>query len=216
MIGNDVVDLKLAVKESAILRKAVLDKIFTRDEKNLILNAACPFTMAWLCWSQKEAAYKIVNRLTSYRFYAPQAFESCLTPVTDEFLFASPEFVAWNFYEPEPGCIFLPGMVQHNKYTYYTKSLIDTEKIITVAAINPDFSTIEHKISGLYEKLNQQHIISNFLENTDLEFCKDERGLPLLKNKLMIDHAATLSHHGRYICMAWEIESKRLIQTEAD
>lgn len=208
MIGNDVVDLKLALKESSILRKAVLDKIFTADEKNLILNAVCPSTMAWLCWSLKEAAYKIVNRITSYRFYAPQAFESCLISATDEFLFTKPEFVTPDFYEPESSRIFLLGMVQHNKHTYYTQSLIDSDKIITVAAINPDFSTVRQKISGLYEKLNQQDIISNFLENTGFEFCKDNCGLPLLKNELMIEQAATLSHHGRYIGMAWEIEVK--------
>ena len=204
MIGNDVIDLKLASKESTILRKAVQDKIFTAAEKNRINNNAQPATIAWLCWSQKEAAYKIVNRMISYRFYAPKAFESCLTPIQDKVLSAMAEFVAFDSNEPVPVNISLTGMVRYKEQTFYTLSFIDSDKIITVAAVNPDFVTVKQKISALFDRLNQQDIISSFLKNTGFEFYKDCRGIPFLKNKSISDLPATLSHHGHYISLAWK------------
>lgn len=204
MIGNDVVDLNLASREKSILRRAVLNKIFTRDEKILIVNADLPDTMAWLCWSQKEAAYKIVNRMTSHRFYAPQAFESGLTPVQSESLSAMPEFVVQDQHEPEKESVVLRGTVKYSKQTFFTMSYIDSDKIITLAAINVDFVNVKQKISTEFEPQNQQDLISHLLENTGFNFYKDYHGIPFLRHKSKPDLPATLSHHGHYMSLAWE------------
>lgn len=74
MIGNDIVDLELAAKESNWLRPGWLNKIFTADEQSAILSAPDPQVMVWLLWSCKEAVYKIVNRHTRIRTYAPLQF----------------------------------------------------------------------------------------------------------------------------------------------
>lgn len=74
MIGNDIIDLQLAGQESRWQRKGFLNKLFTVQEREMILQAAVPETMVWLLWSCKEAVYKIVNRRTLTRFYAPQQF----------------------------------------------------------------------------------------------------------------------------------------------
>ena len=71
MIGNDIVDLELARKESNWKRKGFLDKIFAKNEQLLIFNAENPDTMVWNLWSRKEAAYKIYNRQTQIRGYFP-------------------------------------------------------------------------------------------------------------------------------------------------
>ena len=78
MIGNDIIDLQLARQESRWQRKGFLNKLFTAQEQEMILQAAVPETMVWLLWSCKEASYKIVNRRMPIRFYAPQQFV-CLT-----------------------------------------------------------------------------------------------------------------------------------------
>lgn len=74
MIGNDIIDLRLAEQESRWQRKGFLEKLFTTHEQELILRSATPEIMVWLLWSCKEAVYKIVNRCTQVRAYAPWKF----------------------------------------------------------------------------------------------------------------------------------------------
>jgi len=71
MIGNDIVDLLQADKDSNWKRKGYLDKIFTNEEQFLISSDMHPSLMVWLLWSMKEAAYKINSRATKLRTFAP-------------------------------------------------------------------------------------------------------------------------------------------------
>lgn len=71
MIGNDIVDLLQADKDSNWKRKGYLDKIFTEEEQFLISSDMHPALMVWLLWSMKEAAYKINSRVTKLRTFAP-------------------------------------------------------------------------------------------------------------------------------------------------
>jgi phosphopantetheinyl transferase (holo-ACP synthase) len=66
MIGNDIVDLSLAPKESNWKRKGFLDKIFTKNEQLRIIKSDNPENMVWNLWTRKEAAYKIFNRNCFY------------------------------------------------------------------------------------------------------------------------------------------------------
>lgn len=71
MIGNDIVDLDLARKDSDWKRKGFLDKIFSLQEQSLIHDNSNPELMVWNLWSRKEAAYKIYNRETGINGYFP-------------------------------------------------------------------------------------------------------------------------------------------------
>lgn len=75
MIGNDIVDLVLARKESNWKRSGFLDKIFTEKEQTLILNSKNPEITVWNLWSRKEATYKIINRETQKRVFIPLQLE---------------------------------------------------------------------------------------------------------------------------------------------
>jgi len=75
MIGNDIVDLVLAQKESNWKRKGFVGKIFTEQEQLAIKSSINHETMVWNLWSRKEAAYKIYNRQTGIRSYNPIQFE---------------------------------------------------------------------------------------------------------------------------------------------
>jgi phosphopantetheinyl transferase (holo-ACP synthase) len=75
MIGNDIVDLELAAQESHWQRPGYLEKIFTAEEQSMIANAENPTVMVWLIWSRKEAVYKIINRQSHIRTYAPLKFQ---------------------------------------------------------------------------------------------------------------------------------------------
>ena len=76
MIGNDVIDLALAQKESNWQRKGYLDKIFTSKEQNLIFSADNPTIMVWRLWSRKEAVYKIIRQENGLRGFYPFKIEN--------------------------------------------------------------------------------------------------------------------------------------------
>lgn len=75
MIGNDVVDLAIAQKESNWKRKGFLDKIFTASEQNLILYATNQEQMVWMLWSLKESTYKAYIRTDFKRGFYPIKIE---------------------------------------------------------------------------------------------------------------------------------------------
>jgi phosphopantetheinyl transferase (holo-ACP synthase) len=122
VIGNDIVDLALAKKESNWQRKGFLDKIFTEKEQLQIIASNNPEIMVWNLWSRKEAAYKIYNRQTQIRAYIPLQLE-CQDTTTRN------------------GIIF--GKVQINSTFYYTKTEISSTFIYTIATLKvDDFSKI--------------------------------------------------------------------------
>ncbi len=119
MIGNDIVDLALALKDSNWKRKGYLDKIFTKNEQLLIIKSDNPENTVWNLWSRKEAAYKIFNRNTGIRIYNPIQFE-CFE--TDKSI----------------------GKVMCNGVLYYTKTDINLDYIHTVSVLNStDFESIK-------------------------------------------------------------------------
>ncbi len=113
VIGNDIVDLALAKKESNWQRKGFLDKIFTQNEQLLIANAENPEVMVWNLWTRKEAGYKIYNRQTNIRGYFPLQLECD--------------------YESET-----LGTVCCNGNIYYTQTKISDECIYTIAVAEKD------------------------------------------------------------------------------
>lgn len=122
MIGNDIVDLALAQKESNWKRKGFLDKIFTKKEQLHISNSENPEIMIWNLWSRKEAVYKIHNRKTQIRGYFPLQLE-CID-------------IAIKF-----GYIF--GKTTINDCSFFTKTKITTQYINTIAVENSqDFDKI--------------------------------------------------------------------------
>ena len=119
MIGNDIVDLALAPKESNWKRKGFLDKIFTKNEQLRIIKSDNPENMVWNLWTRKEAAYKIFNRNTGVRIYNPIQFE-CFD--TDKSI----------------------GKVMNNGVLYYTKTEINVDYIHTISVLNrTDFKNIK-------------------------------------------------------------------------
>jgi hypothetical protein len=116
MIGNDIVDLHLAEKESCIHRRGFLDKLFLPGEQALVQDAADPAVMVWLLWSCKEAVYKIIHRATHERKFAPHAF-SCRLRQLDGALAA--------------------GTVDYLQQCYYFRSHYIGSCIHTCAAVDP-------------------------------------------------------------------------------
>lgn len=115
MIGNDIVDLTLAQKESNWKRKGFLNKLFTSDEQLMIHSSIDPEIMVWNLWSRKEAVYKIFNRTTGIRKFNPIQLECS-----------------------EDGEVIFDDQV------YFTKTTITSDFIYSEAVLNSnDFSKIQ-------------------------------------------------------------------------
>lgn len=71
MIGNDVIDLELAKKESNWKRKGFLNKLFTSFEQELIAKATNQEEMVWMLWSIKESVYKAYQRINYNEGFYP-------------------------------------------------------------------------------------------------------------------------------------------------
>jgi phosphopantetheinyl transferase (holo-ACP synthase) len=103
MIGNDIVDLDLALKESNWRRNRFLDKIFSSNEQQLILNSENQDLMVWSLWSRKEASYKIYNRQTGIRGFFPLRLECDYSDINtgtvsiDGFVFYTQTEIATNY-----------------------------------------------------------------------------------------------------------------------
>ncbi len=75
MIGNDVIDLVLAKKESNWKRKGFLTKLFTSFEQELIAKATNQEEMVWMIWSIKESVYKAYQRINYNEGFYPTKIE---------------------------------------------------------------------------------------------------------------------------------------------
>ena len=105
--------MALARKESNWKRNRFLDKIFTQNEQQLILNDENPEIIVWNLWSRKEAAYKIYNRETGIRGFFPLQLEC--------------------FYENATlGTVSVKGKL------YFTKSKIENDSVYTIAVVEKE------------------------------------------------------------------------------
>jgi phosphopantetheinyl transferase (holo-ACP synthase) len=144
MIGNDIVDLALAQKESNWKRKGFVEKIFTAQEQLFINSAKNQEIMIWNLWSRKEAAYKIYNRQSGIRAYNPIQFE-CFDLDLDI------------------------GKVAFGNQVFYTQTTVTLEFIYTESVLKTeDFNKIKvlnnaieiQKINGIPFYTNENLVIS--------------------------------------------------------
>ena len=217
MIGNDIVDLALARKESNWRRKGFLNKIFTVHEQQLIRTAVDPDQMVWLLWSMKESAYKIAVRRSGKRRFAPIQLACNLTE--------------WTHHRAE-------GTICYEAKEYQIKSLLTAKYIATVCAdkyILPNSKCGQSypHISGqecplyssalstyhllfdhiivplkataypqqptiLWEKIKQYCSAAMSIPEEEIYFYKDEAGAPWMTLSSEEKVPLSVSHHGRF------------------
>lgn len=170
MIGNDIIDLRLANRESNWQRKGYLGKIFTAAEQEMICQASMPSDMVWLLWSCKEAVYKIINRVTGIRTYNPARFNCTL--------------------RNDQGNT-ISGKVLYESQTYSFISHRNTDYIHTVAVSHDVF------LEGLDIYTGNSLPSHLFTDNT---LVKNQDGIPYLMNCCTYSPIpVSISHHGNYV-----------------
>ncbi len=173
MLGNDIVDLQLAARQSNWRRKGYLEKIFTDKEQDLIANANNQDQMVWLLWSMKEAAYKIVSPSVGERFYRPKSFEC--TPNLSEY--------------PLKGKVIYEGFD------------LDTISEISADFINTTSTSERNRNLEYYLLYNQNTYVDEFnMQSTKYKLIKNEANLPTVQDLFTEEFCpASVSHHGRYV-----------------
>lgn len=183
MIGNDVVDLRLAAQQSNWRRKGFLEKVFSPVEQEIITTSNDPDVQVWLLWSMKEAAYKAHQRQFSLPRQLNWLQQQC------EILHQEDERAS--------------GFVRINGAPYFTTSEITSEYIYTSAeagktrgAKNVIFEAPSPEARDhLFRKIFQHFR----LDPQELKMEKDELGMPFFRgnNSFFFDRFS-LSGHGRY------------------
>lgn len=188
MIGNDIVDLRQASRESNWRRKGYVDKLFTHHEQQLIHHATNPDRMVWLLWSMKESAYKLAVRQTKDRVFAPVKLECSLTESAEE---------------------TAEGYVLYGE-GYQTRSLITSRYIATVAfAINTSpaysqvitpFDTTDYQNHSDLLRQKIKHHSAALLQTSEqkIHIDKDRLGVPVLTTGASTTIPISISHHGYY------------------
>ncbi|UJH91605.1 4'-phosphopantetheinyl transferase superfamily protein [Antarcticibacterium sp. 1MA-6-2] len=186
MIGNDIVDLNAAIKESNWRRKGFLQKLFTLKEQEKILSSPKPHLAVWLLWSMKEAAYKAHQRRYSLeRSYRPKSF-SCTILFSEE--------------------NSAKGKVQCGEDIYLTQSSFSNKYIHTMASVSEEREVIRNIMSSS-ENLRSTFIshfaeIKNYCEN-QIVLKKDGRSIPVLSYRgHSLNCSFSFSHHGQFSAYA--------------
>lgn len=140
MIGNDLVDLRQAKKDSNWQRDGYLNKIFSATEQQLIIDANDRNELVWIFWSMKEAAYKIHNSKTGIRTFAPTKLVcSLLSTAKDVF-----------------------GTVLIDNVIYHTKTQVNGEYIHTISIDEESsFDHVQTTIYNLPHPLNYKQLNPN-------------------------------------------------------
>lgn len=185
MIGNDIVDLKQAKKDSpdsawdSKRHQRFLDKVFTKKEQLLIDNSQNQHQMVWLLWSMKEAAYKVNVQQFSKRFFNPKRMECELVTLKK-------------------------GSVKIDNEIYFATTEITEEYVYTVATLNKEYNykseCFETKNTNYKTQSNtlKRHL-KKALKIEDFKIQKNNIGVPkLFDNNKALDTCFSLTHHGLF------------------
>lgn len=190
-IGNDIVDLQQAEKESNWQRKGFLEKQFTIEEQDFILNSETPFLSVWVFWSMKEAAYKCFTQKNESRFFAPKKFECKIN---------------------RNGT----GLVSFNGLKFYTSTIKNEFYIHTIAQ---DILVKDINKAYLFSSIGSPNTLDKDLRKSlelqtgityrEIEKRKTMVGAPLFYYKeKRITNSCSISHHGNYGAFAFTLNDR--------
>tara|TARA_B100000929_G_scaffold282986_1_gene263586 strand:- start:201 stop:761 length:561 start_codon:yes stop_codon:yes gene_type:complete len=176
LIGNDIIDLNLALTSEKSRNLRFLRKVFTDDEISMIQKSEKPEILLWQFWSMKESAYKAHQRIYSLgRKLNPTSYNCTLEPDSNL------------------------GKVRIAKETYIITTEI-TSKYIHSYTQSADFS---EKIICTKTNCDSDLLgcISSVLslKKGSVSIQKDSNGVPsLCINKLRKHFPFSKSHHGAF------------------
>ncbi len=216
MIGNDVIDLQLAGKESNWKRPQFLQKIFTLEEQRYLATAPNKDTAVWLLWSRKESAYKLVARMKKCRFFAPKRLVNTFndSKIINASFRHSKVLKALGGLTSNDSINFSSqneGQVIFEQYTIATKSIVTDTYIHTIAqlsnnrkALTSNIFLLNHNSYACQHQTTRQKLLEDYADRNNLPTAqltiqKDEWKIPHLYYKNQQQPTMiSIAHHGHY------------------
>lgn len=186
MIGNDIVDFNTAALQSNWHRRGFLEKLFSENEQDLILNSEFPERRLWLLWAMKEATYKAHQR----RFKLPRSFD--------------PKQFNCEIIAGDNTSVF--GKIQIRDYNYYTQTFIGKDYLHCIASQFQQNETVQKTLShstGIRKELILAVAELKKLPQAKISIEKDRNFIPYLTcDGFAINCDFSLSHHGNFSAFA--------------
>lgn len=163
MIGNDVVDLATAKRESNWKRKGFLSKQFTTYEQILIQKASNQDEMVWILWSLKESTYKAYQRINYNRGFYPIKIKIQSFELFDNEYFTTISLFDKAFYgkthienEMIHSIVLLSNLDFKNVTNYTTNTILKDKNSLPFCSITQNPLSISHH--GGFKKIVQLHL----------------------------------------------------------
>lgn len=192
MIGNDLVDLRVASQESNWRRPGFLPKVFTPHEQALIEASPQPDWLVWLLWSMKESVYKLRFRETRERLFAPSQLACTLHSIGNQT--ASGEVFHGQPYQTT-SC-FTDHYIHTITYSTHNQKP-DLERVLALES--PAYSQQHHTVQRAIRRAVSQRLL---WPEEQVLIQKDTDGVPTLclekapGQRVLLP--LSISHHGYY------------------
>lgn len=177
MIGNDIIDLRFTAGHSKWQHPRFMDKLFRKQEQELINCSTQPFTAIWELWAKKEAAYKAYIQKHPSRFFNPKAFECTDTEVR------------YKDFKIKVQTAISPSMI-------YAETVSNKKVIRNIMRV----SAHPREQSECLRRTLLNEASTTF--KTELELLKivfDQAGIPkLYKEDSILDVELSFTHHGSF------------------
>ncbi len=185
MIGNDLIDLVTARKNSRLKNSRFRKKIFTAREENIIDKNNDPEATFWLLWSMKEAAYKIHQQETNS---APR-----LNPV---------KFECFPSEDRKTGKVMAFGK------NYFTRTQFLEGFIHSIASAEKEMNYLQKNYlkSSDYKGRFSAFISKELALNTKLSIEKNEYHIPYFRQEKSAEKLpVSISHDGNLAALVFPL-----------
>jgi phosphopantetheine--protein transferase-like protein len=191
MIGNDIVDLTQAAKDSNWKRKGFVNKVFTKVEQEYIAQSEDENSTVWGLWSAKEAAYKAHNREHGKRWFNPRKIE-CTVIKKRELSITYKALIGNNSYYINT--LRFPKYVVSFALDSRLKSTSTSEASFSLSG--SDYNTQHNQT---YTQLYQFLANKFSWELQELSIVKNAFGVPnIFLNNQLLPNLLSISHHGKF------------------
>lgn len=182
MIGNDIVDFKIAALQSNWQRKGFLEKLFTENEQNHILESEFPERRLWMFWAMKEATYKAHQR----QYKLPRSF--------------NPSQFSCNLSFGDTSSVM--GTVQIQNCVYHTQTLVEEEYLHCISSHFQQKKIVQNSASNSGD-IKQELLMAvsklKKLPKAKISIEKDVNFIPhVVCEGARIPCDFSISHHGSY------------------
>lgn len=179
IIGNDIIDLKIALAKPRIRNIRFLSKIFSEKEISQLDEQDDPELSIWKMWAMKETAYKAHQRIFQFAArFDPLSYTCDLN----------------EFHIIKDAAIYHIKINQDKDhlYAWLATEPIDHIKIPYSSTYWNDFTRQFYNRSGIGPE--------------DIKICKNELGIPELAfNNNSTRLPVSITHHGRFAAICFPL-----------